>query len=280
MGAELGVTTSVFASDEQTRIFLAAQKRESDFTPLAADADAEYAGIIELDLSGIEPLVAQPHNPDNIARVSEIKGLKVDQVAIGSCTNSSYQDLMTAAGMLEGRTINRNVSFVVAPGSKQVLRMLADSKALSALLAAGARIAESACGFCIGNSQAPGTDAVSIRTSNRNFLGRSGTKSARIYLTGVETAVASAIKGELTDPRTLGLSFQKVELPEHFAIDDSMIIPPEDKKPHISIFRGPNIGEPPENAPLPEEIEVYKEHNMEIGASDTIVFDHFTQTYE
>ncbi len=270
MGAELGVTTSLFPSDENTRKFLAAQSREEMWVSIEADEDAEYDSIIEIDLSELEPLVALPHNPDNIVKVSDIEDLLVDQVAIGSCTNSSYQDLMKAAKMLEARKVDQNVSFVVAPGSKQVLRMVADNGGLSNLIEAGARIAESACGFCIGNSQAPGTDSVSIRTSNRNFLGRSGTKSAKLYLTSVETAVASAIKGRLTDPRTLGIEFPKIELPEHFVIDDSMIIAPGKAEPEVSIFRGPNIGESPENTPLPERIEGI----VTLKVGDKITTDH------
>jgi aconitate hydratase len=270
MGAELGVTTSIFPSDVNTRRFLQAQGRGDSWQELAADADARYDDEIRLDLTGLQPLVAQPHSPGNVSSVSDISGLAVDQVAIGSCTNSSYKDLMTAAAMLEGRRVDPGVSFVVAPGSRQVLRMISDNGGLSTLIAAGARIAESACGFCIGNSQAPGTDAVSIRTSNRNFLGRSGTKSAQVYLTSIETAVASAMRGSLTDPRTMDFPYPEIPMPEKFTIDDSMIIAPEEANPDVTIFRGPNIGEPPHNDPLPASLEGV----VTIKVEDKITTDH------
>jgi len=261
MGAELGVTT--------------AQGRSNQYAPLEADPQSRYERTIEIDLSAIVPLVAQPHSPGNIAGVTDITGLKVDQVVIGSCTNSSYRDLMIAARMVERHGLHPDVSFVVAPGSRQVLRMITDNGGLSALIGAGARLAENACGFCIGNSMAPGTDSVSIRTSNRNFLGRSGTKSAKLYLTSVETAVASAIKGELYDPRRLGLDYPEIKQPAHFQIDDSMIIPPakgESTKEEstVEIFRGPNIGQPPANDPLPERIE----GSVAIKVGDKITTDH------
>ncbi|MBN2322319.1 MAG: aconitate hydratase [Spirochaetes bacterium] len=269
MGAELGVTTSVFPSDENTRRFLEGQKRKGGFVPLAADDDAAYDDTIGLDLSRIEPLAARPHSPDNVAPVSQLSGVGVDQVAIGSCTNSSYKDLMTAAAMLAGRMVHPEVSFVVAPGSRQVLRMIADNGALGILIGAGARIAESACGFCIGNSQAPGTDSVSVRTSNRNFLGRSGTKSAKVYLASVETAVATALTGRITDPRTLGIDYPEITLPETYAVDDSMIIPPQEER-EVEIIRGPNIGVPPENEPLgPEIVGV-----VAIKVGDMVTTDH------
>jgi aconitate hydratase len=270
MGAELGVTTSVFPSDENTHAFLTAQGRGRQYTPIEADPQSQYDRTIEIDLAAIEPLVAQPHSPGNIARVADIAGLKVDQVVIGSCTNSSYRDLMIAAIMVEQHGLHPDVSFVVAPGSRQVLRMITDNGGLSALIGAGARLAENACGFCIGNSMAPGTDSVSIRTSNRNFLGRSGTKSAKLYLTSVETAVASAIKGELYDPRRLGLDYPEINQPDHFRIDDSMIIPPAKEESAIEIFRGPNIGQPPVNDPLPERIE----GSVAIKVGDKITTDH------
>lgn len=270
MGAELGVTTSIFPSDENTLRFLKAQGRADGWVPLEADDGAIYERIVKLNLSSLEPLVALPHSPDNIARVAELEGLKVDQVIIGSCTNSSYQDLMIAAKMLEGRKVHNDVSFVVAPGSRQVLRMIADNGALSNLIAAGARVAEATCGFCIGNSQAPGTDSVSVRTSNRNFEGRSGTKSAKVYLTGVETAVATAIRGELTDPRTLGLDYPRIELPESYLIDDSMLIPPRKNRRAVKVFRGPNIGPPPENEPLGDELRGI----VAIKVGDKITTDH------
>jgi len=207
MGAELGVTTSVFPSDEITRGFLKAQKREADWIALAADADATYEKVIELDLASVEPLMAKPHSPDNIGTVSELAGTKVDQVMVGSCTNSSYRDLMIVASMLKGRKISPDTSFGVAPGSRQVLEMIAKNGALADIVSAGARILESTCGFCIGSGQAPRTDAVSIRTSNRNFEARSGTKSAKVYLASPESAAAAALTGVITDPRTLDMPY-------------------------------------------------------------------------
>ena len=268
MGAELGVTTSVFPSDDVTHRFLEAQGRGKSWVPLEADEGAAYDRTIELDLGSIEPLAARPHSPDNVASVREIGPIKIDQVAIGSCTNSSYKDLVTAARMLEGRTVHPEVSFVVAPGSKQVLRMISDEGALSTLISAGARIAESACGFCIGNSMAPGTDAVSIRTSNRNFQGRSGTPSAQVYLSSVETAVASALTGKLTDPRDLGIAYPHVEEPAHFVVDDSMIILPA--RGDVVILRGPNIGEPPSCTPMPEELR----GTVTLKVGDKVTTDH------
>lgn len=277
MGAELGVTSSVFPSDAVTRRFLEAQGRGEQWIALQADGRARYDREIELDLSRIEPLAARPHSPDNVAAVRELGGIRVDQVAIGSCTNSSYKDLVTAARMLEGRTVHPEVSFVVAPGSRQVLRMIADAGALSTLLAAGARLAETACGFCIGNSMAPGTKAVSLRTSNRNFEGRSGTPSAQVYLTSVETAVASALTGRLTDPRDLGIPHPQVKQPKRFFIDDSMILPPEPgaaggepAAEPAAVFRGPNIGDPPAGSPLPEDIRGV----VTLKVGDKVTTDH------
>jgi aconitate hydratase len=269
MGAELGVTTSLFPSDDVTHRFLEAQGRGKSWVRLEADEGATYDRTIELDLGDIEPLAAKPHSPDNVAAVRDIGPIKVDQVIIGSCTNSSYKDLVTAARMLEGRTVHPNVSFVVAPGSKQVLRMISDEGALSTLISAGARIAESACGFCIGNSMAPGTDAVSIRTSNRNFQGRSGTPSAQVYLSSVETAVASALTGKLTDPRDLGIAHPRVDEPARFVVDDSMILPPHGNR-DVAIFRGPNIGEPPSCTPMPEELRGI----VTLKVGDKVTTDH------
>ncbi len=270
MGAELGVTTSLFPSDEVTRRFLRAQGREQVWVPLAPDSDAEYDRVIELDLSSIEPMVATPHSPDNVCRVKEVAGLKVDQVCVGSCTNSSVKDLLTVAAVLKGRTVHPEVSFVVAPGSKQVLRMIADSGALSDLVAAGARIMEPSCGFCIGNGQAPPTNGVSIRTNNRNFEGRSGTKSAQVYLVSPETAVACVLTGVITDPRELGIPYPAIPMPERFTIDDSLIIPPAREPEKVSIIRGPNIGDPPTNTPLPEALQA--EVVLKVG--DKITTDH------
>ncbi len=242
MGAELGVTTSIFPSDETTKEFLRAQERVKDWIELKADNDAVYDKIITINLSELEPLIAKPHSPGNIDKVKNLKNIKVNQVCIGSCTNSSYRDLMTAANMLKNRKINKNVELIIAPGSRQVAEMISGS-ALGEFIRAGARIAETACGFCIGAGHAPETNAVSIRTSNRNFLGRSGTKTARIYLTSVETAVACALTGKITDPRFLKIKYQKIALPKKLYIDDSMILKDYDRK--TKIFRGPNIGNPP-----------------------------------
>ncbi|GAG01392.1 unnamed protein product, partial [marine sediment metagenome] len=257
MGAECGVTTSVFPSDEITKAFLKAQGREKDWTELKADSDAEYEKEIDLDLSEIVPLTAYPHSPGNIKTVKELEGMEVDQVCLGSCTNSSYKDLMTVSKILKGKKAHPNVSFVIAPGSKQVLENITRDGGLIDLISAGARIAESACGFCIGNSQSPKTDAVSLRTSNRNFLGRSGTKSAQAYLVSPETAAAAVITGKMTDPRDLekmGISYPNVMMPEKFYIDDSMFIYPPEHPEHIKIIRGPNIGDPPAALPMPDSI--------------------------
>ncbi|MEA1987274.1 MAG: aconitate hydratase [Candidatus Marinimicrobia bacterium] len=270
MGAELGVTTSIFPSDELTYDFLKAQGREDGWIELKADDDAEYDRIIDIDLSKLEPRFATPHSPGNISLVRELAGKKVDQVAVGSCTNSSYKDLMTVAKMVEGKKVHPNVSFGVAPGSKQVLRMISENGALADLISFGARIMESACGFCIGNGYAPSTDAVSIRTNNRNFKGRSGTVSASVYLASPETAVACAIAGVITDPRELGMEVPKIDEVEKFTIDDSMIISAKKDRKEIEIFRGPNIGDPPKGKPLSEKIT--GEVTLKIG--DKITTDH------
>ncbi len=238
MGAELGATTSVFPSDEQTRLFLKAENREHHWIPLEADADATYDEEILLDLSSLEPLAAKPHMPDNVAPIQELLGTKVQQVAIGSCTNSSYRDLMTAAAILKGKVVHPGVSLVIAPGSRQVLTMLANNGALTDLLDSGARILESACGPCIGMGQSPSSGAISLRTFNRNFEGRSGTADAGVYLVSPEVAAASALTGVITDPRTLG-KFQAIETPEYYRVDDSLILSPGD--PNTEIVRGPNI---------------------------------------
>ena len=272
MGAECGVTTSVFPSDETTKTFLKAQDREKDWVELKADSDAEYSKEIDIDLSEIVPLTAYPHSPGNIKTVKELEGMTVDQVCLGSCTNSSYKDLMTVAKILKGKKAHPNVSFVIAPGSKQVLENIARDGGLTDLISAGARIAESACGFCIGNSQSPKTDAVSLRTSNRNFLSRSGTKSAQAYLVSPETAAAAVITGKMIDPRDLekmGIKYPDVKMPEKFYIDDSMFIYPEDAE-KVEIYRGPNIGDPPASLPLPEEIS----GEITIKVGDKITTDH------
>ncbi len=270
MGAELGVTTSVFPSDEITRTFLKAQKRESDWVALTADADATYEKVIELDLTTVEPLMAKPHSPDNIGSVAELAGTKVDQVMVGSCTNSSYRDLMLVASMLKGRKINPDTSFGVAPGSRQVLEMIAKNGALADIISSGARILESTCGFCIGSGQAPRTDAVSIRTSNRNFEARSGTKSAKVFLASPESAVAAALKGVITDPRKLDIPYPEISLPNEFWIEDSMILPPSKEPAAITIYRGPNIGAPPAAEPLPGTIKGV----VAIKVGDKVTTDH------
>jgi len=268
MGAETGATTSIFPSDEITREFLIAQGRGEAWKPLSADPDCVYDRIIEIDLSEIEPLVATPHSPGNVTAVSELAGIPVDQVCIGSCTNSSFRDLAMAAEILRGRTVAENTSLVIGPGSRQVLSMIADSGHLASLIASGARVAEATCGFCIGNGMAPGTDAVSLRTINRNFKGRSGTASAQVYLVNPEVAAASAITGEFTDPRTLGIPCPSISIRDTFPDDDSMII--DEYDPETEPVRGPNIGPPPINDPLPEKLSGI----VQIKVGDKITTDH------
>jgi aconitate hydratase len=273
MGAECGVTTSVFPSDQTTYAFLKAQGREGDWTEITADSDAEYEKVIDLDLGEIVPLTAYPHSPGNIKTVRELEGMDVDQVCLGSCTNSSYKDLMTVANILKGQKAHPNVSFVIAPGSKQVLENITRDGGLVDLISAGARIAESACGFCIGNSQSPKTEAVTLRTSNRNFLGRSGTKSANAYLVSPETAAAAVITGKMTDPRDLekmNIKYPDIQMPEEFYIDDSMFVYPSEHPEHIKIYRGPNIGDPPASLPMPETIS----GEVTIKVEDQITTDH------
>ena len=242
MGAELGATTSIFPSDELTRAFLRSQQREKDWIPFSPDPDAQYDEALEIDLQSLEPLVAQPHSPDHVCSVKEVEGLTIDQVAIGSCTNSSYKDLMAAASILKGKTVSPHVSLVISPGSRQVLKMLAANGALSDLIESGARILENTCGPCIGVGQAPCTEGVSLRTFNRNFQGRSGTQTAQVYLVGPEIAAASAIEGMITDPRRLGKP-PEIDLPEIFPTDDPMILSPlpPDLAVGIKVIRGPNI---------------------------------------
>jgi aconitate hydratase len=270
MGAELGVTTSVFPSDGTTRAFLKAQKREKDWVELSADPDAAYDRVIDIDLGSLAPRMARPHSPDNIAAVKELAGTKVDQVMVGSCTNSSYRDLMVVASMLKGKRVNPDVSFGIAPGSRQVLEMIAKNGALADIIASGARVLEATCGFCIGAGQAPKTGAVSIRTSNRNFEGRSGTKSAGVYLASPETAVAAALTGVITDPRDLGMPYPRIETPAEFWIDDSMVLPPSQNPGSVAVSRGPNIGDPPKGEPLPPTIQGV----VAIKVGDKITTDH------
>ena len=247
MAAELGVTTSIFASDEQTKRFLTAQKRKNDYQPLAADADAKYDRIIEIDLCELEPMAACPSSPDNVKTVSEIAGIQTGQIVIGSCTNSSFADLMMVAKVLKGRRINNMVEFAIAPGSREVLNMLAENGALADMISAGARILESACGPCIGQGFSPADGVASLRTFNRNFAGRSGTADDEVYLVSPETAVASALTGCITDPRDLpelfGIEYPKTELPGEFIINDNMIEPPlsEDEAAKVEVLRGPTI---------------------------------------
>jgi aconitate hydratase len=273
MGAECGVTTSVFPSDEVTKQFLKAQGREKDWVELSADPDAAYDREVTINLSDLEPLAALPHSPGNVKKVRDIQGADVDQVCLGSCTNSSYTDLMTVATILKNKKVNPNVSFVVAPGSKQVLENITRDGGLLNFISAGARIAEAACGFCIGNSQSPKTGATSLRTSNRNFLGRSGTKDANVYLVSPETAAAAVITGKITDPRDLerqGIKYPEIPMPKRFFLDDSMFIQPSTHPETVQIYRGPNIGEPPKNTPLPEDIR----GDVTIKVGDEITTDH------
>ena len=272
MGAECGVTTSVFPSDEVTRVFLAAQKREADWILIVADEDAVYERVVDVNLSKIEPLAAVPHSPGNVKKVAEIAGMPVDQVCVGSCTNSSYKDLVTVAKILKGKTAAPNVSFIVAPGSKQVMQTIAKGGCLDILIAAGARLAESACGFCIGNSMSPSSAGVSLRTSNRNFEGRSGTKDAQVYLVSCETAAAAVLTGVITDPRTLGMKYPRVAMPKEYVVDDGMFIlplPPAERA-NVRIARGPNIGDPPANTPFPRDIDGV----VSIKVGDKITTDH------
>lgn len=268
MGAELGATTSIFPSDEKTKEFLTRQGRPEDWQPLAADPDAAYDEVIEIDLSQLKPLAACPHSPDNVVPVSELAGRKVDQVSIGSCTNSGYEDLMKAAAILKGRTIAENVSLTVSPGSRQVLRKLIDNGALADFVNAGARILECTCGPCIGMGQSPRTDGVSLRTFNRNFYGRSGTNSAGIYLVSPETAAASAIAGVFTDPS--GAEYEDTFPPEVSFVDDSLIYEPAKDPDSVEIVRGPNIRPLPENKPLEKTIR--KQAVIKLG--DNITTDH------
>ncbi len=270
MGAELGITSSIFPSDEITLAFLKAQKRETGWMELKADADAEYDRILDIDLSVLEPGTATPHSPGNVSPVKNLEGKRVDQVCVGSCTNSSFKDLMTVAAMVKGRRLPPDVSFIVAPGSRQVLSMITGNGALKDLMDFGARIMESACGFCIGNGCAPATDAVSVRTNNRNFKGRSGTPSANVYLVSPETAAACAVSGLFTDPREAGMEVPEVPVVNTFRIDDSMIIPPQKDRGHVKICRGPNIGDPPGGEPLEDGIK--GEVMLKVG--DKITTDH------
>ena len=271
LGAEMGVTTSIFPSDEVTRAFLTAQGRGDDWAPIAADADAQYEKVITLDISKIIPNIACPHSPDNVKTVKEIEGLEVNQVIVGSCTNSSYRDLMIVAEMLKGKRVHPNVSFGIAPGSRQVQIMAAKNGLLNTFLAAGARSFESACGFCCGCGQSPQSRGVSLRTNNRNYEGRSGTKDAQVYLVSPEVAVAAALTGKVTDPRDLGLAFPDIKLPATFDVDDGLIIEPSGN-PATEVFRGPNIGAPPRNTPIADQFKA----KVSVKLGDKITTDHIT----
>jgi len=269
MGTELGATTSIFPSDEVTKAFLEAEGRGEDFVPLASDPDAVYDRILTIDLSALEPLIACPHSPDQVVSVSSLKGIKVDQVCIGSCTNSSLLDLLKVAALLKGRTVCADVSLSISPGSKQVLSMLADCGALSDILASGARVLECACGPCIGMGFSPNSGGVSLRTFNRNFEGRSGTADGKVYLVSPETAVAAALTGYITDPTLLGEA-PKVELPKQFKIDDSAILPPAPLGEETEILRGPNIKKFPDAKPQADTLSA----ELVLKVGDNITTDH------
>ena len=272
MGAELGVTTSVFPSDDKTKKFLASQEREKDFMPLAADDGCEYDRLIEINLSELEPMAACPSSPDNIKTVKELAGTKVNQVIIGSCTNSSFTDLMMAAKVLKGKVVNNMVELAIAPGSRQVMEKLAQNGAMADIISSGARILESGCGPCIGQGFSPADNTVSVRTFNRNFPGRSGTKADKVFLVSPETAVIAALKGELIDPRQAGIEYPKIELPEKFVIDDEMIQAPANEKDaeKIKILRAPTIVVPEVPAKLPKKLI----GQVLLKCSDKITTDH------
>ena len=271
MGTELGATTSIFPSDEITRAFLKAEGREEDYIPLASDEDAVYDRIIDIDLSALKPLIACPHSPDNVVAVDRLKGTRVDQVCIGSCTNSSLLDMLKVAALLKGKTISQSVSLSISPGSKQVLSMLAECGALTDILASGARVLECACGPCIGMGFSPNSGGVSLRTFNRNFEGRSGTADAKVYLVSPETAVAAALTGEITDPILLG-EMPEIVMPEKFRIDDSAIIAPAnaEEAKSLEILRGPNIKKFPDCHPQEDSIKA----ELVLKVGDNITTDH------
>ncbi len=270
MGAEMGVTCSVFPSDNITKKFMKAQGREADWTELKADRGAKYDRVIDIDLSAIEPLAAAPHSPGNIKKIAELDGRPVDQVCIGSCTNSSLRDMLTVAAILKGRKVHPAVSLGIAPGSRQVLQMLARKGALADLLDSGARVLESACGFCIGNHFSPKSGGVSLRTSNRNFEARSGTADAQVYLVSPEVAAVAAVTGKFSDPRKAGIEYPAIKEPASFLVDDSMFIKPSAELKGTEVFRGPNIGEPPKNGPMPGKLD----GTVMIHVGDKITTDH------
>lgn len=272
MGAELGVTTSIFPSDERTKQFLTAQGRGADFVPMAADPDAEYDRIIEIDLDKIQPLAACPSSPDNIKTIAELAGTRVGQVIIGSCTNSSFRDLAMVASVLKGRKVSPDVTLAIAPGSRQVLEMIARNGMLADMIAAGARILETGCGACIGQGQSPANGTISVRTFNRNFAGRTGTKGDQAYLVSPETAVATALKGEFCDPRTLDIEYPQISDPDSFLINDNMIQNPPENGENVEIIRKETIGQPPLNQPLPDTID----GSVIIKVGDKITTDHIS----
>ena len=271
MGTELGATTSIFPSDEITHQFLIAQGRGEDYVPLESDPDAEYDRIIDIDLSALKPMIACPHSPDNVVEVASLKDVKVDQVCIGSCTNSSLYDLLKVAAMLKGKTVHPSVSMSVSPGSRQVLTMLSDCGALSDILASGARVLECACGPCIGMGFSPNSGGVSLRTFNRNFLGRSGTKDGQVYLVSPETAVASALTGYITDPTTIGEPLN-IQMPDKFLVNDSAVLPPvpAEEAAEAQVLRGPNIKEFPKSKPFADELTA----ELVLKVGDNITTDH------
>ena len=297
MGAELGVTCSIFPSDEMTKRFLEAQGRGADWRELTAGPDAEYDRVIDIDLSTLEPLAACPSSPDNINTIASLSGMKVGQVIIGSCTNSSYRDLSVVAAMLKGRRVHPDVTLAIAPGSRQVLEMLARSGALADIIASGARILECGCGPCIGQGQSPANGTVTVRTFTRNFPGRTGTKGDEAYLVSPETAAAAALTGEASDPRTLGMEYPVFTEPEQFLADDSMMIQPPADGSNVEIIRKPTIGQPPLNQPLPAALDgvvaiktqdktstddimpagIHLKHRSNIPEYAKVVFERFTE---
>lgn len=272
MGAELGATTSIFPSDAHTKAYLEAQGRGDVWKELGPDADAKYDENVEINLDELEPMIACPHSPDNVKKVREVAGQRAAQSSIGSCTNSSYEDLTGAAHMLKGRQVHPSTSFTVTPGSKQVFEMIAREETLYDLIAAGARILEASCGPCIGNGQSPPSGSVSVRSFNRNFEGRSGTKDAQVYLASVETCVATAIKGEITDPRDLGISFERIDAPAKYLVNDTLLIPPpaETEAKSREVVRGPNIAPLPDFTPMPDVLD----KRVLIKVGDNISTDH------
>jgi len=269
MGAELGATTSIFPSDDITRAFLQAQKREQDWTEIRADEDAAYADVIEIDLDQLEPMIAQPHSPDSVAKIKDLSGTTVNQVCIGSCTNSSYQAMRTVASILKGRKVAGSVNLHINPGSKQVYEMIARDGSLADMVAAGARMLEASCGPCIGMGGAPGTNHISVRTYNRNFKGRSGSKSASVYLTNPVASAIMAIKGEMIDPRNAGIDVPGQDEPEEYVINDSLLIPPVENRARVEVIKGPNIKDVPVKRPLAEYIDA----EVLIKLSDNITTD-------